>query len=90
MAAVMLQPGAIEAKSSQTTGALNHAPPGETQQQCRHQLGHCDAAIEATENMTQDAHLQIVHKSRISKNKTQHAIECDSIHIDSDDGQLTV
>ena len=55
MAPEILQPGAIEAESSRTTGASNNAPPGETQQQRRHHLVHRDAAIVATENMTLDA-----------------------------------
>jgi len=90
MAPRMLQPGAIEAKSSRTTGASNNAPPSETQQQGRHQLVHRDAAIVATENMTQDAHLRLVGKTGRCRNTKQHAIGCESVHIDVDDGQLTV
>ena len=90
MAPEILQPGAIEAELSLTTGASNNASPSETQPQHRHQLVHHDSLIVATENMTQDAHLKIVRKSRSSNNKKQHAIECESIHIDVDDGQLTV
>ena len=58
MAPETLQPGAIGAESSRMTGASNNAPPGETQQQRRHQLVHRDAAIVATEYVTQDAHSQ--------------------------------
>jgi len=36
MAPEIVQPGAIEAELSRTTGASNNAPPGETQQQRRH------------------------------------------------------
>jgi len=68
------QPGAIRSESSQTTGASTNALPGETQQQHRHQLIHHDAAIAATKNMTQDAHLKTACKTRSSKNKKQHAI----------------
>jgi len=85
-----LQPGAIEAESSRTTGASNNAPPSETQQQCRLQLVHVGAAIAATENMTQDTHFNIECKTATSKNRKQHAIGCESIHIDVVDGQLTV
>ena len=90
MAPGILQPGAIEAELSWTTGGSNNAPPSETQQQLRHQLVHRDAAIVATENMTQDAHLRIVRQTGSSKNTKQHAIRCDSIYIDVDDGQQTV
>ena len=90
MAPEILQPGALEAESSRTTGSSNNAPPGEIQQQRRHQLVHRNAAIVATEIMTQDAHLNIVRKTESSKNKKQHAIRCESIHIDVDDGLLTV
>jgi len=90
MAPEILQPGAIEAKSSRTTGSSNIAPSGETQQQRRHQLVHHNAAIVATGNMTQDAHLNIVHKTGGSQNMKQQAIGGGSIHIDADNGQLTV
>ena len=90
MAAETLQPGAIGAESSRTTGASTNAPPGETQQQRRHQLVYHDTAIVATDNMTQNAHFKTVRKTRSSKNKKQHAIGCESIHINVDDGQLTI
>ena len=38
--------------------------------------------------MTQDAHLKKVRKTGSSKNKKQHAIGCESIHICVDDSQL--
>jgi len=90
MAPEILQLGAIEAESSRTTGSSNNAPPGETQQQCSYQLVHRKAAILTTENMTQDSHLKMVRKSGSSKNKKQHVIGCESIHIDVDDSQPTV
>jgi len=86
MATETLQPGAIGAESSRMTGPLTNAPPCETQQQRRHQLVHRDAAIVATKNLAQDAHLQMVHKTGSSKNQKQHAIGCESIHIGVDDG----
>jgi len=88
MAPETLPPSAIEAESSRTTGASRNAPLGKTQQQRRHQLVHRDATIVATENMTQDAHLKKVRKTGSSKNKKQHAIGCESIHICVNDGQL--
>jgi hypothetical protein len=83
-------PGAIGVESSRTTGASRNAPPGETQHQRRHQLVHRDAAIVATENMTQDAHTKKVSKTGSSKNKKQHAIGFESIHICVNDGQLKI
>ena len=90
MAPETLPPGAIGAESSWTTGDSRNAPLGETQQQRRHQLVHRDAAIVATENMTQDAHLKMGRKTESSKNKKQHAIGCESIHICANDGQLKI
>jgi len=40
--------------------------------------------------MTQDAHLKIVRKTESSKNKKQHAVRCEHIHIEANGGQLTV
>lgn len=56
MAPETLPPGAIESESSRMTGALRNVPVGKTQQQPRYMLVHHDAAIVATENMTQDQH----------------------------------
>jgi len=67
MAREILQPGAIEPKSSRTTGSSNNAPPGETQQQRRHQLVHCDTAFIATENVTQEAHSKIQFKPEAAR-----------------------
>jgi len=90
MAPEILQPGAMEAESCQTTGPSYNVPPSDTQQQCRHQLAHRDAAIVATKNMTHEVHLNILRKPGSGKNKKQHAIGCESIRIDVDDGQATV
>jgi len=68
------QPGVIPSKLSRMMGASSNAPLAETQQQCRHQLVHCDSAIAATENKAQDAHLKIVRKTGRSNNRQQHAI----------------
>jgi hypothetical protein len=40
--------------------------------------------------MTQDVHLKIVRKTGTSKNKEQHAVGGNSIHIEAMGGQLTV
>ena len=90
MAPEIVQPGVIEGESSRMTGASKNAPPCETQQQRRHQLVHHDTAIVATNIITQDAHLQMVHETGSNKNTKQHAIGCGSIHIDVDTIQPTV
>jgi len=89
MAPGSLQQGAIGAKSNRMTGTLTNVPPGERQQQRRHQLVQHGTAIVATKNMTQDAHLPILRETRSSRNEKQHAIGCESIHVKVDDGQLT-
>jgi hypothetical protein len=70
-------PGGIQSESSRTTGASSNAPQAETQLQRRHQLVHRDAAIAATENMAQDAHLKKVRKTGRRNNRQQHAIGCE-------------
>jgi hypothetical protein len=90
MAPETLLPGAIGAELSRRKGASRNAPLGKTQQQRRHQLVHCDAAIVAIKNMTQDAHLKKLRTTGTSKNKKQHAIGCESIHICVNDGQLKI
>jgi len=90
MAPEILQPEVIEAESSRTTGASNNAPPSETPQQCRHQVVHRNAAIVATENMTQNARLKIVSKTVSNRKQKHQANGCESIHINVDDGRLTV
>ena len=78
MAQEILQLGAIEAKSSRTTRASNNAPPDVTRQRRRHLVVHCDAAIVATGNMTQDPYWKIVHETGRCKNKKQHTIGYES------------
>jgi len=70
-------PGVIESELSHMMGSASNAPLAETQQQFRHQLVHCNAAIAATENMTQDEQLEIVRKTGCSSIRNQHAIGCD-------------
>jgi len=59
-------------------------------QDCKDQLVHCDTANAATNSMTQDAHLNIVHKTRGTKDMKQPAIWFLYIHIMVDSCQLTV
>jgi len=74
MAPLTRQPGVIQSESSWTAGTSSNAPLAETQLQRRHHLVHCDAAIAATKNMAQDAHLKKVHKTGLINNRQQHAI----------------
>jgi len=57
-----------------------------TQQECRQQLVHHNAAKAATKNMTQDAHLKIVRKTGSSKNMKQHATGFN--HLGGDYGSI--
>jgi len=68
------QTGESGSESSEMMGASFNASLQGTQQQCRHQVVHREAANVATENMTQEAHLKIVRKTSSSTNKKQHAI----------------
>ena len=61
-----------------------------TQQERRHQLVHHNAANAATKDMTQDADLKIIRKTRSSKKKKQDAIGCQYIYIKVNDAQLTL
>jgi hypothetical protein len=51
---------------------------------------HRDAANAATKHMTQDAHLKIFRKTGSSKNKKQHIVGCEYIHMKANGGQLTM
>ena len=62
-------------------GASCNASFAGTQQQCRRQLLHQDAANAATENVSQDSHFKIVCKTRSSKNMKNQAIGYDYIYI---------
>jgi len=83
-------PGESGLNTGQLAGATSNTEILGTQQERRHKLVHRDAADGATKNMSQDAHLKIVRKTGSRRNKQQHAVECDYIHIDAIGGQLTV
>jgi len=84
------QPGESISESTRLMATSPNASLTGKQQQCRHQLVHHDGANATTQNMTQDAHLKIVRKTRSSKNRKQHAIGCEYIHIEVNGHQLTV
>jgi len=81
------QTGESGSESSKTTGASFNASLQGTQQH-GYQLVDCEAANVATENMTQDAHLNIIRKTGSSRNNKQHAIGCEYVHIMVDGRQL--
>jgi hypothetical protein len=61
-----------------------------TQQERRHKLVHHNATNAATKHMTQDAHLKTVRMTGSNKNKKQHAVGCEYIHMEANSGQLTM
>jgi len=84
------QPGPSGSKSSRLAGTLSNASLIGTQQEHIHQLVHCDAANIGIKNITQDAHLKIVHKTGSSTNKKQLAGRCEFIHTVIKGRQLTI
>jgi len=82
------QPAASGLKSSGLTGNISNSSLIWTQEECGHQLVHCDAADAATRHMTQDAHLQMVCKTGSIKDKQQHAVGCMYMHIVVNSRQL--
>jgi hypothetical protein len=46
-------------------------PPAEWKQQCSHEEAHCDTANKDTENLSQNAHVQIDRKFKCSENMKQ-------------------
>jgi len=83
-------PGESGSNTGRLAGATSNTEILGTQQECRHKLVHRDAADAATKHMTQDAHLKIVRKTGSRRNKKQHAVGCEYIHIDAIGVQLTV
>jgi len=83
-------PGESGWNTGRLAGATSNTEILDIQQERRHQLVHRDAANAATIHMTQDAHLKIVRKTGSRKNKKQHAVGCECIHIEAIGSQLTV
>jgi len=90
MATQTPQPGVNGTESGWLMGITPNMSFSGIQQEHIHQLVHHNAANAAIKNMTQDAHLNIVHITGSSKNKKQHAIGCEYIHIKVNDTQLSV
>jgi len=83
-------PGGSWSNTGRLAGASSNTDILGTQQERRHNLVHRDTANAAPKHMTQDAHLKIVRKTGSSKNKKQHAVGCEYIHIEAKGGKLTV
>jgi hypothetical protein len=83
-------PGEGESNTGRFVGATSNTEILGTQQERWHKLVHRDAADAATKHMTQDAHLKIVRKTVSRRNKKQHAVGCEYIHIDAIGNQLTI
>jgi len=80
-------PGESGSNTGQLAGAPSNTDILGTQQERRHKLVHRDAANAATKHMTQDAHLEIICNTGSSKNKMQHAVGCEYIHIEAEGGR---
>jgi len=61
-----------------------------TQQERRHQLVNCEGANAATNNMTQDAHFEMVRRTGSIKNQKQQAVGCEYIHNKVNGRKLTI
>jgi len=83
-------PGESGSNTGRLAGATTNTDILGTQQDHRHKLVHRDAADAATNHVTQDAHLKIVRKTGSRRNKKQHAVGWEYIHINVISGQLTV
>jgi len=83
-------PGESGLNTGRLAGATSNTEILGTQQERRHKLVHCDTTDAATKHMTKDANLKIVRKTGSKRNKEQHAVGCEYIHIDAIGGQLTV
>jgi len=83
-------PGESGSNTCRLAGATINTDILGTQQERGHKLVYRDAANAATKHIIQDAHLKIVHMTGSRKNKKQHAVRCEYIHIKAKGGQLTV
>jgi len=83
-------PGKSRWNSGRLGGATSNTGIIGTQQERSQKLVYHDTTNAATKHMTQDAHLKIVSKTGTSKNKKQHAVECQYIHFEVNSRQLTI
>jgi len=85
-----LPPGESGSKFSQLVGATSSMSIIATQVQCRHQLVQHDVAKVAAKHLSHEVHLKIVLKTGSSKNKTDHPVGCEYIHVEEYGCQLTI
>jgi len=71
-------------------GVTPNTSRSSTQQELGRLLVHRNVAVAANKNMTQDAYLEIVHKTGSSKNKKLDAFTCEYINLILNKGQLTI
>jgi len=83
-------PGESGSNTGRLAGATTNMDIPGIQPQRRHELVHCDAANAPTKHMTHDANLKILRKTESKKNRNEHAVGCDYMHIEAIGGQLTV
>jgi hypothetical protein len=74
------QPSERGSKTSRLAGTSSNMSLIGRQQECRQQLVLHNAANAANEDITQDAHLQIVCRTGSSTNKNQYAAGCEYTH----------
>jgi len=84
------QQGDSGSESSELTDPSSNVSVTATQQQSRHQLVHLNTANAGSGNMTQYGHIKMGYTMRSCKNRKQHVIRCEYIHIEVDSHQLTV
>jgi hypothetical protein len=76
------QPEESESESSRRVGGTFNMYLMRILHKCRQEVVERDTAHVATRNITQDAHLYIVHKTGGSQNKKQHAVGYEYMHIE--------
>jgi len=84
------QPGPSGSKSGQLADASSNMLLIGTQKERRQQLVLCEDADTASKNISEDAHLKIVHKTGNSTNTTQHAVGCEYLHTAVNSRQWTL
>ena len=76
------QPGVSRSECSRLAGATSNTTNIGKQQERRHQLFHHNMANVSTKHMTQNAQLKIVRKTGSSKNKKEHGVGSEFVHIE--------
>jgi len=90
MATETPQQGESGSEWNRSMGGSSNVTLAGPQQHHGHLLAHWEAANAASNSMTQDAHLKLIHKTGSSKNNKQHAIGCEYGHIAETSCQPTI